>query len=297
MAFDVVALSEWLSAETNDSIVWQQRLKDRQGNFFENLNAALLGDGFVIDVPDGTVIEQPVELLHVSTGEGENVLSHPRHILRVGEGAELRLIEQHLAVDAGSYFKNQVLEVELGHGARVLHERVQEEGAKGNHLSTIRISQQAESHYHMVTATLGGAWVRTDIRLMFNGADANAEFDGFYLAGDKEVSDLHIQVEHAMPRCASREDFKGILDGSGRAVFDGCVHVAKDAQKTDARLSNHNLMLTRKAEVDTKPQLEIEADDVSCSHGTTVGQLDEQMLFYLRSRGIGLTEARQMLCR
>ena len=132
--------------------------------------------------------------------------------------------------------------------------------------------------------------------MRFSGPFATCDLKGLYLAGDKQLVDYHLDVDHGVPHCASRESFKGILFGKGRAVFDGRVHVARDAQKTDARLSNRNLLLSRAAEVDTKPQLEIFADDVKCSHGTTVGQIDPEALFYLRARGIGAPAARRMLC-
>ena len=135
------------------------------------------------------------------------------------------------------------------------------------------------------------------MHVVFAGEGAEAEVDGLILARDKQLSDVHLSVQHDVPNCTSRETFKGILDGKGKVVFDGYIHVAQDAQKTDAKLANDNLMLSRSAEVDTKPQLEIYADDVKCSHGTTVGELDENQLFYLRSRGIPLSKARQMLCQ
>ena len=149
----------------------------------------------------------------------------------------------------------------------------------------------------MANASLGGSWSRTDVKVVFDGEDASAELDGLMLGRDRQLTDVHLDVQHQKPGCTSRETFRGVLDGKGKVVFDGRILVAKDAQLTDAALSNDNLMLSRSAEVDTKPQLEIYADDVKCSHGTTVGELDSDMLFYLRSRGIGENQAKQMLCQ
>lgn len=194
------------------------------------------------------------------------------------------------------YFNNAVMEIVLGRGAELQHDRLQEESPSAYHLAALHVAQSGDSRYRHVTAAIGGAWARTGVTLSLDGERAAAELDGIYLARDRQINDVHVDVRHNVPDCTSRETYKGILDGSGRAVFDGRILVERNAQKTDAALSNDNLVLSRKAEVDTKPQLEIYADDVRCSHGTTVGQLDDTMMFYLRSRGISHDAARQMLC-
>ncbi len=207
------------------------------------------------------------------------------------------MIERYCGLGKGSYFNNALIEVVLGDGSELVHERVQEESPNAQHLSDLHVRLGGRSRYRLVQAALGGAWSRTEVRVVFDGEGAEAELDGLMLAGDKQLNDVHLDVQHAVPHCTSRETFKGILDGSGRVVFDGHIVVARAAQKTDAVLANDNLMLSRAAEVDTKPQLEIYADDVKCSHGTTVGELDPDMLFYLRTRGIPEAQARQMLCQ
>jgi Fe-S cluster assembly protein SufD len=223
-------------------------------------------------------------------------LAQPRHLVDLGEGASATLIERYVSLGESLYCTNSVLELSLGDRASLSHYRVQEESPSAFHLAGVYLSQAAASRYHGVNVGLGAAWSRTDLVAGFVGEGAECILDGLYLAGDGQTMDFHLDVRHEIPGCTSREGFKGILYGKGRAVFDGRITVARDAQKTDAQLSNRNLLLSRGAEVDTKPQLEILADDVKCSHGTTVGQLDPGSLFYLRSRGIPLPQARRMLC-
>ena len=266
------------------------------GDAFASLNQALMADGAYIHVAAAASADCPIELLHVATGADAPLMNHPRHLVVMEKGARATLIERYVGLGDATYFNNAVVEVALGEGAELLHDRLQEEGPGGYHLAALHIAQARESRYRQATAALGGAWARTGVTLSLDGEGACAELDGIYLAGDRQLNDIHLDVRHNVPRCESREAFKGILDGTGRAVFDGRILVARDAQKTAAALANHNLLLSRNAEVDTKPQLEIFADDVRCSHGTTVGQLDESMLFYLRSRGIGADAARQILC-
>ena len=213
------------------------------------------------------------------------------------EDGSVEIIERYCSLGDAVYFNNVGIEVSLGAGSELVHSRSQEESRNAQHLSDLQVRLGEHSRYRLVLTALGGAWSRSDVRVTLEGEGAEAEVDGLILAGDKQLNDVHLNIRHAAPRCSSRETFKGILDGKGRVVFDGRIHVAQDAQKTDAQLSNDNLMLSRSAEIDTKPQLEIFADDVKCSHGTTVGELDGDMLFYLRSRGIPEAQATQMLCQ
>ncbi len=178
------------------------------------------------------------------------------------------------ATDAALYFNNTLSEIVLGDGATLMHYRVQEESRSAWHLSSLYLSQAQHSRYRGTTLAFGGAWSRTDYNAHFMHAGAECDLNGLYTVGDRQLTDFHLDVQHSVPGCRSRERFKGILYGKGRAVFDGRILVDKQAQLSDAQLTNDNLMLTRDAEVDTKPQLEIYADDVKCSHGTTVGQLD-----------------------
>jgi Fe-S cluster assembly protein SufD len=263
---------------------------------FSALNTAGLDDGFVFLVDAGVTMERPVELVHLSVGMDEPRLAQPRHVIDLADGAEARIIERYVSLGESLYCTNSVLEVSLGKGARLDHDRVQLESRNAYHITGFYLSQAEDSRYRGVNLGLGGAWARTDLVVRFAGEHADCDLKGLYLAGDGQVMDYHLDVNHAVPHCASREAFKGILYGKGRAVFDGDVRVEVDAQKSDAHLSNKNLILSRNAEIDTKPQLEILADDVKCSHGTTVGQIEPEMLFYLRSRGIAAPIARRMLC-
>jgi Fe-S cluster assembly protein SufD len=253
-------------------------------------------DGALIRIEAGSKLAHPIELLHLTSRNAAGSSLRPRHLIMVGEGAEASLVERYQALEEVSYFNNLVCEVVLDEGASLYHQRVQQESRQAYHLSDIHLGLAEGSHYRGVNASLGGHWSRTNINNLFHASGAVCELDGLYLVDDDQLTDYHLDVDHAVPGCESRENFKGILNGQGRAVFDGRILVQKQAQKSVAHLSNANLMLSRQAEIDTKPQLEILADDVQCSHGTTVGQLDSQALFYLRSRGLNEDQARRLLC-
>ncbi len=265
---------------------------------FAALNLATLHDGAVIRVDEGIQLESPVELLHVTTRASEGCALRSRHLVILGANSSASLIERYITLDDPvSCFNNLVCEVSLAPGARLHHQRVQREGSKTYHLSEVHLGLDADAHYQGVQASLGAAWSRTLIHNCFTAKGANCELDGLYMAGDGQLTDIHLDVDHGVPHCTSRENFKGILSGAGKAVFDGVIQVREQAQKSHAHLHNANLMLSRRAEIDTKPQLVILADDVQCSHGTTVGQLDPQALFYLRSRGLDPVQARNLLCQ
>ncbi len=268
-------------------------LSDR---FFFTLNNALISDGAVIHVNGQAAEGRRLELLHITVGMPDPVIHNPRHLVVLENNASLELVERYTSLGKSSYFNNTVIDIHLSEGSELLHTRLQEESELAQHLSHLTVKLQARSHYQQVSLASGGAWSRTDAQIIFNGEHAHAELDGLILAGSKQLNDVHLEVLHEVPNCTSREHFKGLLSANGKIVFDGKILVARDAQKTDAALNNENLMLSRSAEVDTKPQLEIFADDVKCSHGATVGELDPEMLFYLRSRGIPKAEAERMLC-
>ncbi len=265
-------------------------------HLFAALNTAAMQDGLVVLLERAALLERPIEVIHLSVGMDEPRVAQPRHLISLGEGAQAQVIERYVSLGDALYCTNSVLEVALGRDALLKHARVQQESRNAFHITGLYLSQDANSRYAGVNIGLGGTWARTDLVTRFSGEHAECDLQGLYLAGDKQLIDYHMDVRHGLPNCSSRERFKGILYGKGRAVFDGLVYVARDAQKTDANMSNRNLILSPNAEVDTKPQLEIYADDVKCSHGTTVGQIEPEMLFYLRSRGISAALARRMLC-
>lgn len=264
--------------------------------FFATLNTAGLDDGLVVWLSRGAVLERPIELIHLSVGLDEPRVAQPRHLVRLDAGAQASLVERYVSLGDALYCTNAVMEVVLGRDAVLKHERLQMESRNAFHITGFYLLQDENSHYSGINIGLGARWARTDLNTRFRGEHAECVLHGLYLAGDGQLLDYHLDVEHAVPNCRSEENFKGLLTGQGRAVFDGRVLVAKSAQKSDAAMSNRNLMLSEQAEIDTKPQLEIHADDVKCSHGTTVGQIEPEMLFYLRSRGIDASQARRMLC-
>jgi len=263
---------------------------------FAALNTAGLDDGVVVLLERGAQVERPIELIHLSVGMDEPRVAQPRHVVALEAGAQASLIERYVSLGEALYCTNSVLELSLGRDAVLKHQRIQTESANAFHIAGLYLSLGAGSRYQCVNVGLGASWARTDLNVRFAGEHAECDLQGLYLAGDRQLMDFHLDVDHRLPHCSSRENFKGILYGKGRAVFDGRVYVAKDAQRTDAAMSNRNLLLSEGAEVDTKPQLEINADDVKCSHGTTVGQIEPEQLFYLRSRGISAPLARRMLC-
>ncbi len=263
---------------------------------FSALNMATMRDGALIRVGGGSRLDAPIDLISISTSSASGRTMRPRHLIVLERGAEAMLVERYLSLHEGAYFNNLVCEVLLEEGASLIHQRVQQESESAYHLADLHIELQADASYRGVNLAMGGAWSRTMISNCFAAPGASCELHGLYLAGEGQLVDFHLDVDHAVPGCDSRENFRGILHGNGRAVFDGRILVQEQAQKSSAHLSNANLMLSRRAEVDTKPQLEILADDVLCSHGTTVGQIDPQALFYLRSRGLSEERARRLLC-
>lgn len=272
------------------------KLAGSGARLFSALNTAGIDDGFVLLLDSAATLERPIEIIHLSLDADEPRLAQPRHLVALEEGARATLIERYVSLGEPLYCTNTILELALERDSALDHRRVQTESPNAFHLTGLYLSQAAGSRYLGQNLGLGAAWSRTDLVVRFTGAHAECDLRGLYLAGDRQLVDFHLDVDHQVPHCTSREGFKGIVYGKGRAVFDGRIHVARDAQKTDAQLSNKNLLLSRAAEVDTKPQLEIFADDVKCSHGTTVGQIDPEALFYLRSRGIPESDARRMLC-
>ncbi len=252
------------------------------GTPFAALNTAFCADGAVILLAKGTVVEEPVHVLYLATREG---VTHPRTLVLAGEGAQPTVIEDHSG-RGEAYFTNAVTQIELGANASIEHYKLQREGASAFHVALIQSRQQRDSRYASHSIALGGALARVDIEARLDAPGCESVLNGLYVGTDSQLLDHHARIEHAQPQGKSRVFYRGILDGSARGVFAGRVVVHKGAQKTDAHLANHNLLLSASAEADTKPQLEIYADDVKCGHGTTVGQLDDNMLFYLRSRGI-----------
>lgn len=259
---------------------------------FAALNTALFSDGIWIDVPAGAVIEAPIELVHAIPVSSEPGVTYPRVLLTLGDDAELSFIETYASSELGQ-LTNSVVEVDLGRNARMTHVRVHENA--GMQIGRVDVRQRDDSSYRSTVVTLGGALLRFDVRCLLQGRGAQCELNGAYLVEGKNHVDHHTAVEHQAPQCTSHQTYRGIALDEGTAVFDGIVVVHRDAQKTEAHQENRNLLLSDTATVHTKPHLEIDADDVICSHGATVGSLDEDQLFYLRARGIPKALAHGML--
>lgn len=269
---------------------------DGQGDIFTALNRALLNDGLFIHIGKDVKVERPVEVVYLNVNFEENTLSQPHSLIVLDKGAQLKLVERYISTAQNEYFFNGNQRVIIGERANLQHICLQQESRAAYHLNRVTITQQRASDYRATHVATGAAWSRTDVNVELADEEANCELKGIFTSADAQYTDIHLDVRHAKPGCSSREDFRGIVHGKGRAVFDGRIVVEKDAQHSDAMLSNKNLMLCENAEIDTKPQLEIYADDVKCGHGTAVGRIDPEQIFYLRSRGIPEVLARQMLC-
>jgi Fe-S cluster assembly protein SufD len=266
----------------------QQAAFDR--NPFVALNTAFLQDVAFIRIERGAVIEEPI--LIVYTSEGNCTVTHPRILIVVGADAHCTIIETY--VGSGSYFTNAVTEIVAGAGAVVDHYKVQQEAPGAFHIATMQAALGRSANFSSLSISLGGALVRNDVNATLSeGTDAT--LNGLYIVNGRQHIDNHTQIDHAKPHGTSHELYKGILDGKAGAVFNGRIIVRKDAQKTDSKQTNKNLVLSDEAVIDTKPELQIFADDVRCTHGATIGQLDAEALFYLQSRGIGKSQARSLL--
>ncbi len=296
---DGVSLGSLRAGLTTDPellATWFGQTANHTEHVFTAMNTALVNDGVFVHVGSQVELDRPIEVIYLSQTDEDPLLMQPRNLIMLDAGAKATLIERFIGFGQSPYFHNNLTEISVGKGASLKHYRVQDESRSAYHLSSLYLSQQAQSRYQGTTLAFGSAWARTEYHTTFKQEGAACELNGLYTVGDGQLTDFHLDVQHSVPGCVSREQFKGVLYGKGRAVFDGRILVDKQAQHSDAQLTNDNLMLTRNAEVDTKPQLEIYADDVKCSHGTTVGQLDPQQVFYLRSRGIDEAAARKMLC-
>ncbi|HEX6104592.1 MAG TPA: Fe-S cluster assembly protein SufD [Gemmatimonadales bacterium] len=267
-----------------------------EGSSFTALNTALFRDGGLVSVPAGVDLPNPVHLVFVTTPDAAGTASHPRNLLVIGRGARLSVIESYvtLAPDQ-TYWTNPVTEVVAAAGSWVEHTRIQRESELAYHVGLTHVDQERDSHYRSFTMAMGAALSRHNLHVRLNDENVESLMYGLYLTRGEQVADNHTAIFHDHPNGRSWEVYKGVLDGRSRAVFNGKVFVKPEAQKTDAKQTNRNLLLSDGAKVDTKPQLEIFADDVKCTHGATVGRLDDLALFYARSRGIPVLAAERLL--
>ncbi len=271
------------------------RIAKTEESPFTALNTAFTQDGAFLVVPDGIEVPVTIHLLYVSTGNVTPSLHTLRNLIVAGAGSRLSIAETYHTVGGGTDLTNAVSEVVVGPGAVIEHDKLQSESAAAFHVGTTKFQLQAGSMVTSNAVTLGGAIVRNNVGVLFSGQGCEATLNGLSVGTGSQLIDNHTTIDHAVPSCTSHELYKAIQAGKSRGVFNGKIFVRTDAQKTDARQTNKTLLLSDNASMDTKPQLEIFADDVKCTHGAAVGQLEENQLFYLRSRGIPLDSARDIL--
>jgi Fe-S cluster assembly protein SufD len=267
-----------------------------ESNPFSALNTGRFRDGGLVQVPAGSDLQDPIHLVFLATEEAEHCAIHPRSLILVGRGARASVIESYVPVGSvGGYWTNAVTEVVAGASSWVEHTRIQRESERAYHIGGTFVAQARDSHYRSFSLAMGGALARHNLQARLNDENVETLLYGLYLTRGGQLIDNHTAIHHDQPNCRSWEVYKGILDDHSRAVFNGKVFVRPEAQKTDAKQTNRNLLLSDAARVDTKPQLEIFADDVKCTHGATVGRLDDIALFYARSRGVPAREAERLL--
>jgi Fe-S cluster assembly protein SufD len=294
-----VEIKEFSSGLLSDLEFIQQNFSNylKNGNGFIALNTAFSLNGVIIKIPDNLIINEPIHLLYLSGDSTQNLLIQPRNVIICGKNSQLKIIESFHSLSENPYLFNSVSEIILEENSVVDYYKVQNEEDSVFHINRMQVILNRSSVFTSLTVTMGGEIIRNDLNAELVAENSECHFLGFYLADGNRLLDNHTLIDHAKPHCHSNEFYKGILEGKSRAVFNGKVIVRKDAQKTLAYQSNKNLLLSKEAKINTKPQLEIFADDVKCSHGATVGQLDEQSLFYLQSRGITKEKAKSMLIK
>jgi Fe-S cluster assembly protein SufD len=289
----VARLKDVLSIDPERLRPYLSNVAGFQKSAFTALNTAFFEDGLLVEIARGAVVETPIEIQFDSSGVDGPFVSHPRCLVVAAEGSQATVVERYAG--QGAYFQNSVTEIVLESGAGLSHIKLQQEDTAASHVQTIAVTQGRVSRFTSHNIALGAALARTDLTVELASEGAECRLDGIFLGSGAQHLDNHTTIDHAMPHGTSRELYKGILDGRARGVFHGKIIVRPDAQKTDAMQTNKNLLLSREALVNSTPALEIFADDVKCKHGSTIGQLDANALFYLRSRGIGEEQARALL--
>ncbi|MDX2182387.1 MAG: Fe-S cluster assembly protein SufD [Gemmatimonadaceae bacterium] len=262
---------------------------------FTARNASLMQDGFVVHVAKDVTSEGPIHVLFVADHAAKGVELPVRNLIVADRHAKVTVIESFVGLTGAAYFTNAVTEIAIADGATVTHLKVQREGAGAYHVGHIEAKQARDSHLVSFSFAVGAKLARTNVYTALAGAGCGATLNGLYLGDGEQHIDHQTRIEHIEPNCYSRELYKGILDGASHGVFNGKVYVHPEAQKTDGKQENHTLLLNERANIDTKPQLEIFADDVKCTHGATVGRMDQTSLFYMKSRGVGAELAKQLL--
>ena len=263
---------------------------------FVALNTAFHFDGVFICLPDNTDLKTPVHIIHVNDSRNESIAAYPRNLIIVGKNSKAQIISSYHSLNQGNAsLTNSVTEIFVGENAFVEVDYKQNEGDTAYHINQTFVKQQRNSTFDICTATVGGKLIRNNLNIVLSDVNCTAHLNGLAISVGNQIIDNHTLVDHASPNCQSNELYKNILDGNSHGIFNGKIYVRKDAQKTNAYQSNKNILLSKEAVMNAKPQLEIYADDVKCSHGATTGQLDDDALFYLRARGIGEADAKALL--
>jgi Fe-S cluster assembly protein SufD len=295
---DGIKVGNLAAALTSDSALVEKQLGRHlrtEDNAFAALNNALFQDGGFVYVPVGRAITEPVQLLFITTSKDAGATTHPRNLIIVERDARATVIESYVSLASAPTFTNAVTEFALGDNSVVEHCKFQDECDEAFHLASLHSHLSRAVNFSSHSIVTGAKLSRNNLRTTLDGEGIEAVLNGVYLTNGDQLADHYMIVDHAKPHCASHEYFNGILAGKSRGVFHGRILVRPGAQKTDAKQTNKNLLLSDDASADTKPQLEIYADDVKCTHGATIGQLNDESIYYLRSRGIGLEKARRML--
>lgn len=264
-------------------------------NTFSALNTAFMQDGVMIEIADNIVLQAPINILYLSSTKANARASHVRNWIKVGKNAQVRVIETYLSLQSTEHFTNTLTMVSIDENGHLIHNKIQNESQKAFHIGNLFVRQQRASQFVSNNIAFGGKLVRNNIFVALQGEGGNAELNGLYMGNDAQHIDNNTLIDHAVSECTSRELYQGILNDTATAVFSGKILVEPNAQKTDADQSNNCILLSDEARINTKPQLEIYADDVRCTHGATVGQLDAEAIFYLQSRGISRQRAKNLL--
>jgi Fe-S cluster assembly protein SufD len=268
---------------------------DYEEHAFTALNTAFIQDGAFVFLPKNTVVEKPIYLVFVSAAGSDPTASHPRTLIVAEHNCQARIVEAFIGPAEGVYFTNAVTELIAGEGVVLDYSKLQRESTRAFHIHTLQLHQDKSSNVKSYAINLGGRLVRNEVNAFLDGEGCECTLNGLSIASGEQLVDNHTRIDHAKPRCVSHELYKSILDGKAHGVFNGRIYVHPDAQKTDAKQTNQTLLLSENAVIDAMPQLEIFADDVKCTHGATVGQLDAESIFYLRTRGIDKDAARALL--
>lgn len=293
----VLTFKQWLQHEPGEVAAYLSQNGQIDGPALEQLNLAFFEDGVVLNLADNTILDEPLYIVHHCTAAAAQRMSHPRVMVRAGRNSRGTIIEHFLGAHEAEYFTNAVSRIEISAGGAIQHFRVQQESTRAFHIAHVQAKLANDSRYSIHDIALGASLGRSDITTVLEGRGAHAALFGLFTPMGAQHLDAHTRIDHVAPNTTSEEDYRGIAGGRGRGVFNGKVIVRPDAQKIDARQSSRNLLLSPQAEIDTKPELEIYANDVKCSHGATTGQLDATALFYLRSRGLSESDARAALIR